>query len=328
MEYIEFMFNDSLDTRQNMVLNGDMKLAARTPSTLSTLLADPEIGALDGLVDLERYPLDRPGSAAWQDLVDVGRRELVTRGSLALADFLTPDALAHAADEIASIARHIEIGEQANSIYSRDDLEADLPDGDPRRVRLTRRAGHVTRDMIPPYSPAHRLYVSACFKAFVAALVGAPRVFEYADPLAGLVATVVPPGGSYPWHYDTNEFVVTLMLQPAEVGGVFEYHQDLRSPGDENLAALDAVLSGRPPSPARRISAAPGDLQLFLGRYSLHQVTEVAGTCDRHVLVLSYAERPGVIGPADRTRAVYGRITEAHLVADQARLAVNDGLIL
>ncbi|MGA9278136.1 HalD/BesD family halogenase [Ilumatobacter sp.] len=291
-------------------------------------LADPEIGALDGLVDLERYPLDRPGSEMWSELVEAGRRDLAEHGSMCLTQFLKPDALTNTAAEIAAIATHIPILEQMSSVYARDAIEADLDSDDPRRVRMARSAGHVTRDMIPPYSPAHRLYVSACFKVFIAALVGEERVFEYADPLAGLVATVLPPGGSYPWHYDTNEYVVTLMLQPAEEGGVFEYHQNLRSPGDENLAGLGRVLARDPAEPARRISVAAGDLQLFLGRYSLHQVTEVAGTLDRHVLVLSYADRPGVIGPADRTRAVYGRVTEAHLVADQARLAENDGLIL
>ena len=76
----------------------------------------------------------------------------------------------------------------------------------------------------------------------------------------------------------------------------------------------------------RSVGAAPGDLQLFLGRYSLHQVTPVTGDRQRHTLVLSYAERPGVIGPIDRTRSVYGRVTEAHLVAGGVDAA--DGLIL
>lgn len=323
--------NDSLDTAERKGLYGVMTTATLLPPpnpTSSTRLADPEIGALDGLVDLDRYPLDRPGSPEWHELVAHGRRDLAAHGSLSLAQFLTPEALAHTAHEIAEIAQHVQIHEQTNTVYSRSSVEADVASDDPRGVQLTRKAGHVTRDMIPPYSPAHRLYVSAAFKAFVAALVGRQRVFEYADPLAGLVATVLPPGGCYPWHYDTNEYVVTLMLQQPDSGGVFEYHHDLRSPGDENLAGLGEVLSGTPPAPPRVIRSAPGDLQLFLGRYSLHQVTEVEGRTDRHVLVLSYAERPGVIGPVDRTRAVYGRVTEAHLVAEQLRLAVNDGLIL
>jgi hypothetical protein len=291
-------------------------------------LADPEIGPLEGLIDLDRYPLHQPGSPAWKELVSDVRGQLEEAGSACLAGFLTSEALSSAAAEVASIARHVPIREHWGSVYARTDLEAELDPDDPRCAQLTWNAGHVTRDMIPPYSPAHRLYVSACFKAFIASVVGKERVFEYADPLAGLVATVLPPGGQYPWHYDTNEYVVTIMTQQPESGGVFEYHRDLRSPGDENLRGLSSVLAGEPDESVRSLDIVPGDLQLFLGRYSLHQVTRVAGDVDRHVLVLSYAERPGVIGPVDRTRSVYGRITEAHLLAEQACFADNDGLIL
>lgn len=291
-------------------------------------MADPEDGALDDLVHLGRYPLHRAGEPVWQALVDQSRAQLAETGSVQLEGFLDDSALRRLAAEVATIARNVPIREQSGSVYHRTALEADLPPDDPRCARLIWHAGHVTRDMIPPYSPLQRLYVSAQFKAFIAAVVGLDRVFEYADPLAGLVATVLPPGGRYPWHYDTNEFVATIMLAAPESGGVFEYHRDLRSPGSENLDGLAAVLAGHPAEPARTVANRPGDLQLFLGRYSLHRVTEVGGSSARHVLVLSYGERPGVIGPVDRTRSVYGRVTEAHLLAEQARLADNDGLIL
>ena len=41
-----------------------------------------------------------------------------------------------------------------------------------------------------------------------------------------------------------------------------------------------------------------------------------------------YADRPGVIGPLDRTRALYGRVTEAHLLAHEFGARAADGLIL
>lgn len=291
-------------------------------------MADPEVGVLNDLVDIDQYPLDKPGSPAWVGLIDRARAELADTGSANLSGFLTPSALTTMASEVASIAPHVPIREQTGSVYHRTELEAELQADDPRCAPLIWHAGHVTRDMLPPYSLAQRLYVSAQFKAFIAAVVGQTRVFEYADPLAGLVATILPPGGRYPWHYDTNEYVVTIVLTAPDAGGVFEYHRDLRSSGDENLDGLGLVLDGRPKEPARAVTNRPGDLQLFLGRYSLHQVTEVEGSHSRHVLVLSYSELPGVIGPVDRTRSVYGRITEAHLTAEQARLSENDGLIL
>ncbi|MEL6983633.1 MAG: hypothetical protein AAFO29_14495 [Actinomycetota bacterium] len=293
-------------------------------------LADPELGPIDDLVRLDRYPIDRPDQEPGSHLVSEVRAQLADGGCATLPGFLDGPALHTLAQEIEHLAAHVPILQHTASVYARTELERRLPADDPRRVRLTWHAGHVTRDMLPPFSVAQRLYVSPWFKAFVAAVVGQARIFEYADPLAGLVATVLPPGGRYPWHYDTNEYVVTIMVTRPESGGRFEFHPDLRRPGHENLDGLGAVLAGRPASPPRIVDPAPGDLQLFLGRYSLHQVTGVAGSTPRHVLVLSYAKRPGVIGPVDRTRSVYGRITEAHLLAEEVGPAdqpADDGLI-
>ena len=291
-------------------------------------LADPEVGDLSDLIDLDRYPIHETWSAPWHELLERAHRQLADDGCLVLDGFLRPDALELAAEEIAAMASHVPIRVYPSTVYARTDSQESLPADDPRARTLTRHAGHVTRDMIPPYAVAHRLYASSYFKAFIAACTRRERVFEYADPLAGLVATVLPPTGSYPWHYDTNEFVATIMTRKPDAGGVFQYCSDLRRPGDENLAGLSEVLSGEHPEMIRTVDVEPGDLQLFLGRYSLHQVTTTAGTTDRHVMVFSYADRPGVIGPVDRTRDVYGRVTEAHLVAEAAAANSADGLIL
>jgi hypothetical protein len=301
--------------------------------TLLEQLANPEAGDLADIVDLDRYPIHEPGSVVSQLMIDDARQLVTSDGCLVLPNFLRPAALAQAADEIASLATHVQIRTHTSTVYARKEIEVSLPADDPRVHPLTWHAGHVTRDMIPPYSIAHRLYASSHFKAFVAACTDRERVFEYADPLAGLVATVLPPTGRYPWHYDTNEFVVTIMTRKPDSGGEFRYCKNLRRPGDENLAGLADVLSGDHPEMIRTVDVQPGDLQLFLGRYSLHEVTQTAGTTERHVMVFSYADRPGVIGPVDRTRAVYGRVTEAHLVAEAMareteRATASDGLIL
>ncbi len=295
--------------------------------TLGLQLADPEHGILDDLVDLKTYPLTTPNSVVWNDFVERVRAELADDGCIVLRNFLQPDALVDARDELAAVAPKAVVRDWSSSVYARSDVEIDLPDDDPRRINLPNLLGHVTRDQIAPDTAMARLYVSPLFKAFVAACVDAPRVFEYADPLAGLIATIIPPGGSKAWHYDTNEFVVTIMTQQGDSGGDFDYCPNLRTAGDENLDGLRAVLTDEAASDVRRKSLRPGDMQIFLGRYSLHRVTEVTGSTERHVAVLSYANRPGVIGPVDRTRAVYGRVTEAHLVAESLAVAAHDGLI-
>ena len=301
-----------------------------SPEVVAVLrpMADPEQGRIDDVVDVDRYPLTEPGSNRWRDLVADVRQSLDRDGAVTLQQFLRPEAVSAIATQLAQAADHVPIMHHAGTVYARSDLEAELAAEDPRRVEQTWHAGHVTRDMIPAYADSHRLYVSPMFKSFVAACVGTERVYEYADPIAGLVATVLPSGGRYPWHYDTNEFVVTVMIRKPEAGGSFEYVQDLRRPGYENLDGLASVLAGNESASTRSTDNDPGDLQLFRGRYSLHRVTPVEGPEARHVLVLSYADQPGVIGPVDRTRNVYGRVTEAHLLAAEGREGGHDGLIL
>ena len=289
--------------------------------------ADAERGTIDDIVDLECYPIDRPGSPAQQAIVDQCRAALADDGCCTLTGFLRPDALAAAAADFSRLSPKADIREDYCSVYVRADSETSLASDDPRGRILRRRVGYVTRDQIAPDSVMHRLYVSPAFKAFIAACVGQARIFEYADPLAALIATVLPPGGTLPWHYDTNEFVVTILTQEPEAGGLFQFHQNLRTPGDENLDGLAKVLDDDAPETLRTRQLLAGDFQLFLGRYSLHRVTTIEGQRDRHVAVLSYANRPGVIGPIDRTRAVYGRVTEAHLVAHEISQGA-DGLIL
>ncbi|MEM7272217.1 MAG: hypothetical protein AAF547_03965 [Actinomycetota bacterium] len=282
-------------------------------------LADPEHGAVDDLIDVERHPLC--GAEARRSAAEA-RARLDRDGAVRLPGFLRQTALTDIATDIAKRAVHAPIRRHRAGAYHRS---APLDDGASPLPELEWLAGHVTRDMLPCYTAAQRLYVSPTFKRWVADVVGLDRVYEYADPLAGLVATILPPGGAYPWHYDTNEFVLTIPLQTAERGGRFEYHRDLRTPGDENLDGLRRIVSGDGPPP-RLVPASPGDLIVFRGRYSLHQVSRVEGTRSRHVLVLSYADRPDVIGPLDRTRSVYGRVTERHLLA--AGTTSADGLIL
>ncbi len=304
-------------------------VTTRAVTTGQIIFADPEIGPIDDIVDTERYPIDGPDGpdgARWRQVVESVRRQLDDDGCATLDGFVRPDAVEIAREQIAAVAPHAMIRRWEASVHASGGTEGDLDADDPRRVRYPNLLGHVTRDQIPPDSIVSRLYVSPVFKKFVAACVGEERLFEYADPLAGLIATIVPPGGEKSWHYDTNEYVVTMMTQRSDGGGDFEYHPDLRRPHDENLDGLRDALAGRRSPTVKSLDE--GDLQLFLGRYSLHRVTPVTGDRERHVAVLSYAPRPGVIAPLDRTRAVYGRVTEAHLVADRLGSVDHDGLLL
>jgi hypothetical protein len=67
-----------------------------------------------------------------------------------------------------------------------------------------------------------------------------------------------------------------------------------------------------------------GDLQFFLGRFSLHQVTENTGDDDRLLLIMSFTEKPGVIGNIVRVKNLYGKVTDAHTQGQNDRVRSDD----
>jgi hypothetical protein len=73
----------------------------------------------------------------------------------------------------------------------------------------------------------------------------------------------------------------------------------------------------------KRLELNAGDLQFFLGRFALHQVTQNSGDNGRLLLIMSFSEQPGMIGSMVRVQNLYGKVTEAHRAA-QVRA---DGLV-
>lgn len=278
--------------------------------------------ALSDVVDPARYPLADP--AALEPVVARVRAELAAEGCSVLAGFVRPDRQERLRDEGVAMAPHAHHDVETVNVYNTAPDDG-LPADHPARVPLVRGNAFVARDRVPPDAVIARLYTSALFRRFVAACFGLERVHELADPLSGLVLNVVSPGREHPWHFDTNEYTVSMLTRAAEGGGAFEFHPGIRSADAENLDAVRAVLDGR--GTPRRLDLRPGDLQLFRGRYSLHRVSPVTGATARHTAIFAYSERPGVVGTVARTRQLFGRVTDAHLAAEERAVRV-DGLLI
>ncbi|HKN52925.1 MAG TPA: arpA protein [Amycolatopsis sp.] len=263
------------------------------------------------MVDVGRYPLTDPGSEAWREVVSRTRAELREVGCSVLPDFIRPELRAALEAECAELAPQAYTKLESVNAYNIA-LDAPLPDGHPGRVIMERGNAFVARDQIPATSIIARLYASPVFQRFVADCFSLPELHELADPLAGLTLNVIAPGRAHPWHFDTNEFTVSMLTQEADGGGVFEYCPNIRSATAENFDHVRAVLAGES-GLVRRLGLRPGDLQLFLGRFSLHRVSTVDGKIARHSAIFAYSERPGVIGSPERTRQLFGRVLPEHL---------------
>lgn len=265
---------------------------------------------LQGLVDLERYPLDRLDSDAGRRLIDDCRQQLGIDGCVVLKNLVPAAAIARLERETERLSPEAHYNEgETNPYNSAGDPE--LPPEHPRNRFDDRTNGFVAGDRIGDDTIIRRLYRNPEFQRFIAAVVGMDEIHEYADPLADLVVNVLREGCQHPWHYDTNEFIVTMLTRQPHAGGRFEYAPGIRGPESENFEAVQAVLDGDR-SRVQSLELQLGDLQIFFGRYSLHRVTPVEGERERHSVIFAYAKEPGFVGRPERARRIFGRMAPVH----------------
>lgn len=263
----------------------------------------------ENLINLERYPIHEMGPARDAVIANV-RADLAKDGCAILKNFLTPEAIEEVtaeADQVHHLA-HRSFG-RTNPYFTKDDES--LPENDPRRRFYDRSNAFIPADNFMADGPLRTIHDFPAFDPFVKDCLEEENFYRYADPLADVIINMAEEGEGFPWHFDTNNFTITLAIQNAESGGAFEYAPAIRQDG-ENFDAVRDVLDGVSDS-VTRIELEPGDLQLFKGRYSLHRVAPLFGQRRRYVAIFSYVEEPGMVGSPERTEQLYGRVLPIHL---------------
>ena len=261
-------------------------------------------------VDVERYPIHLDGPLRDALLGEV-RAALDDGGCAVLKGFVRSAALPALVEECDRVQAfgHRNFN-RTNPYFTQD--HPHLPDRHPLRRFYDRSNAFVPADHFGPESGIRAIYEWPAFAPFIQAALRETAFYRYADPLADVIVNLAEEGNGFPWHFDTNNYTVTLAIQNAERGGDFEYSPGLRTPTDENYAGVERVLDGDP-SLVRRLVLEPGDLQIFRGRYSLHRVTPLQGSRRRYVAIYSFAERPDMVGSPERTRQLYGRVLPEHV---------------
>ena len=164
------------------------------------------------------------------------------------------------------------------------------------------------RDCFPRVRHSRSLSVQT-LKQFIADCLEETAIYHYADPIASLTMNVNT-SDQFSWHYDTNEFTVTLLIQDCEEGGVF-HAPNIRNKYDECYDDVSALLHGDY-SRVTELKLNEGDLQIFKGRYALHRATEARGNTTRNLVVFTYTEKDNVIGSGFRSMELYGKQLDIH----------------
>ena len=113
-------------------------------------------------------------------------------------------------------------------------------------------------------------------------------------------------GGEQQWHFDSNDFSITLLLQEAEQGGDFKYAPNIRTPKDENYESVARLLDGDEKSvTVKSVPLHAGTLMIFRGKYSLHRAMPVHGARQRIQSVLCFDVEAGRTNLAATNRRHY-----------------------
>ena len=275
---------------------------------------------LADLVDLRTFPIHDPASAGYVAAVDAARVGLRAEGCAVLGGFVRPEAVVRLNDEIVERKHATHYSTQVMNPYFHTAFNADYPADHPVNTFIERSSGFIPGDAWDAGCATDVLFRAPEVARFIADCLEIPALYCYDDPLAGLTSNICDPGQQFTWHFDTNDFAVTVLVQPANDGGLFEYVPQIRSAEDEGFDAIAAVLAGGQDG-VRTLDLRPGDLQIFRGRHSLHRVTRVgAASRPRHAAIFAYTLEPGVVGRVERTRQLFGRVLPAHEQAERQRV--------
>ncbi len=266
---------------------------------------------VESLVNLSEYPINDPQSAQYNEVVKFVQSGLYRDGCSVLSTFLTNKGL----DLIAQEAEQ----RKDKAFYSDSKLcnvylakgNSKEPKDHPQNIFMERSNGFITADLLSEGTLSYLLYHWKPLRSFLAQCLSKKELYIYEDPVSNMIVNVCKPGQTFNWHFDTNEFTITYLLKAAESGGYFEYVPNLRLKNDECFKEVKKVLDGDR-TRVKRLKLCSGDLQFFLGRYSLHRVTHNNGNSDRLLLIQSFTETPGIVGSKERVKDLYGKTTQAH----------------
>jgi len=266
----------------------------------------------DRFVDLARYPVDRLDAPEGRRLVAELREILELKGACRLPGFVRPEIAAIMAEEMEALSAQAGRGRSEINPYEFDpDLDAETeaakyPENHPRR-RLLRRSFRVLpyKDL-PDATAIRRLYHWEALPPLLAGILGFPRMYRFDDEYQAINVLYMGEGGEQQWHFDSNDFTITLMMQKPERGGSFQYAPNIRTPKNENYDAVAKLLDGDlEGSKVVTVPIEAGDLMVFRGKYSMHRATPVEGARDRILAVLCFDTEKGRSNLAATNRRHY-----------------------
>jgi len=277
---------------------------------------------LENIINLNEYPINQTNSDEYKKLIDKNKKLLDQDGCCVLPNFIKTQSLSKMKEEVERNLNKIYWTKDShNPYFTKDDPE--LPKDHPKRIFTFRESGYLNSDDLETDSDLDTLYESDEMLKFVSDSLGVYPLYKWADPLGKNPYSVMHEDHYFPWHFDGNEFTLSILIQKADKGGLFEYSPDLRNENNENFDEVTKVLRGDRKT-VKSLDLKPGDLQIFKGRFSMHRVTKIEGKTSRYIALPTYVKDPYRVNKPEHSKQVYGKALPIHFERNNTKV---DGLI-
>jgi hypothetical protein len=284
-----------------------------TPSAYSSF----EI-RLEEFIDLEEFPIHDLTNPKRELLVNDCRQDIERWGCAHIPDFISPSAVNKMRDEA---FRLMDSSRRAHTFVNPYLTEDDplLPQDHPKRFFEERTSSFINSDLLESDSILRKIYDCDVMVHFISECLNVGPIYRWAEPLGRNPYGVMKDGDYFPWHFDGNDFTVSILVHESNDGGDFEYVPDIRSPKNENFEDVKQVLQGARDK-VRVLALKTGDLQIFKGRYSLHRVTVASGSEPRIIALPTYVKNPYLMNRPHHAEAFYGYSMPIHHERNLERL--------
>eukprot|EP01083_Nonionella_stella_P157026 509184_1 len=263
------------------------------------------------VINLNLYPIHNTDAGTSLDLMNSFHSQFWDTGLLVLPKFILPHIAKQLAEELLvkqdimwkSIATH--------NIYQYENDDPSYSSSHPRNSKMHTECLCLPYDQIPQNSMIRRVYDWQMMTRFISRIVNGPSgsdLYRFADPLGALTVNVLLNNHTVDWHFDEASFVVIIVLQNGEIGGLYEVAAESRllKNGTNDFALHNDVINGVA-SNVISYKFEPGTLVIHRGTHSLHRVTKVYGNTPRVSVLLTYADAPNMTLSPSVRQTYYGR---------------------
>ena len=181
-----------------------------------------------------------------------------------------------------------------------------FPNDSPRNRIMSTSKKCIPNDLIPNDSILQTIYDSKIIRSFFMDLLNKKDLYPYSDPLSSININYYDKGDALGWHFDNSDFTITLLIKNCEKGGIYEFFNNMRfKDGKEDYNFVEKILDNK--ITGKKVDSFEGDLMIFKGNKSIHQVTAVEEG-ERILVTFNYNEAEGIPLSEQSRKTFFGRI--------------------